>query len=352
MNSLSRTLAKIATSQSHQASRRWLALQSFSTSTTISKRYTKSKKPFSSSDSKPSGSGSGSAPPTEWPRPTTIPYQSKVANSVSLCGYIHMPVQREAASDGKVWAGTVISRNPSSDSPPLWIPIIFEGDLAHIAFSHLKESDHVYIEGQLSADQPSSDAPQSQANVQVMVHTITFVDESSPMTKRAAPPKEEGILSHSASAEKGTEIADSSWRDLLDNPKEWLDYRERKLNGLVKPKHPDFKRKDGVIALWLNSAPKWVLSELEGLQFDVPTQNSNSKNAVKQVSQLKGDDFWKDLVENPTKWWDNRFDKMNGKVNEKYPDFKHKETGKALWLAYSPAWVESKLPSLKSKKWG
>lgn len=42
---------------------------------------------------------------------------------------------------------------------------------------------------------------------------------------------------------------------------------------------------------------------------------------------------------------------INGKLKEKYPDFKHKETGKALWLTDSPAWVQPKLPSLKSKKW-
>lgn len=52
----------------------------------------------------------------------------------------------------------------------------------------------------------------------------------------------------------------------------------------VKPKHPDFKRKDGVTSLWLDSAPKCVLSELGGQQLDVPTQNSKSK----QVNELKG----------------------------------------------------------------
>ncbi|XVE94292.1 hypothetical protein REPUB_Repub01dG0268500 [Reevesia pubescens] len=163
MNSLSRTLAKIATSDS---SRRWVALQSLSTSTT-SKRWTKSKKP-----SDDSISSSVSAPPKQWPRPSTIPFQSKVANSVSLSGFIHMPVQFESASDGKFWAGTVISQNPSSDSPPLWIPIIFEGDLAHIAVCHLKENDHVYIDGQLSADPPSSNATHGQANVQLALRKV------------------------------------------------------------------------------------------------------------------------------------------------------------------------------------
>lgn len=41
---------------------------------------------------------------------------------------------------------------------------MFEGDLAHIASSHLKKDDHVHIAGQLTADSP---AIEGQANVQV-----------------------------------------------------------------------------------------------------------------------------------------------------------------------------------------
>lgn len=37
----------------------------------------------------------------------------------------------------------------------------------------------------------------------------------------------------------------------------------------MNPKFPDFKCKVGDRALWLNGAPAWVLSELEGVEFDV-----------------------------------------------------------------------------------
>ncbi|PPD69266.1 hypothetical protein GOBAR_DD33865 [Gossypium barbadense] len=179
------SLAKFAASQSHNASRRWLTSQLFTTST-AAKRCSKS------------GIPSDTKPPTaqEWPRPSKIPYQPKAANSVTLSGYINMPVQFEAASDGKFWAGTVISQNPSYDSPPLWIPIIFEGDLAHTAAFHLKENDHVYIDGQLTADPPSN-ATRNQASVQVMVRAINFVDESSPKTKNIASVKTKRTSRHS-----------------------------------------------------------------------------------------------------------------------------------------------------------
>lgn len=64
---------------------------------------------------------------SEWARPSEIPFQAKIVNSVNVIGYVHVPVQFEASPDGKCWAGTVltqthqISSPPSSpDSPPLW----------------------------------------------------------------------------------------------------------------------------------------------------------------------------------------------------------------------------------------
>lgn len=60
---------------------------------------------------------------SEWARPSEIPFQAKVANSVNLIGYVHIPVQFEASRDGKYWAGTVITQNQASNSPPLWYPL-------------------------------------------------------------------------------------------------------------------------------------------------------------------------------------------------------------------------------------
>lgn len=51
----------------------------------------------------------------------------------------------------------------------------------------------------------------------------------------------------------------------------------------MSKRYPDFKRKDGSRALWLDKAPKQVLEELSGLEFDVQIQNS------KEVKQFKGD---------------------------------------------------------------
>lgn len=306
-------------------------------------------------------------PNADLPRPSEIPWQSKVANSVNLIGQVQIPVQFEASPDGKYWAGTIISQSDgnSLDTPPFWIPIIFEGDLAHIAACHLKAKDRVHISGQLSADPPPFTMGEGQANVQVMVRSISFVQGSSQMKKVVTPQNLQQDSSDAVSViEDGGDPAFQSWRDLVRNPLEWWDNREDKLKGSVKPNYPDFKHKDSGLSLWLNRAPKWLWPQLEGLEFtaQLPKVKQGKSSGggpqlaglefaaqlpkVKQGKSSKDDDSWKNLVENPDKWWDNR----TNKIKEKSPDFKHKVTGEALWLSNSPDWVLSRLPPLNATR--
>ncbi|XP_050218104.1 protein OSB3, chloroplastic/mitochondrial-like [Mercurialis annua] len=366
---------------------------------------------------------SSSSSSCDWPRPKEIPFQTKVANSVHLIGYISEHIQFHA---DKFVATTVISQ---SDSPNFRIPVTFEGDLAHAAASHLKKDDHIYIAGQLTAEPLHIDVSQDQAPVRITVNSINFIEGSSQIRKSwrhkqkkedylPEQPAEKEPLKNFAIAEDDLKAEQSwkdllmsphewwdvrsevgnpkgavferknnkellcidhttpkwilekleavtfdtkttakggidymikngdsllnSWRDLHENPKEWYDYRSSKLNGSVNPKHPDFKSKDGGLPLWLNMAPRWVVSKLEMVEFDAQSPKS------KQVKQHKGDEYWTELVDNPNKWWDNRSNKRNVKA----PDFKHKETGVGLWLTDSPAWVILKLPPLKDQNIG
>lgn len=160
--------------------------------------------------------------------------------------------------------------------------------------------------------------------------------------KFAVQTKKPGEVKQCKDSAKKEEDA-AMWRDLIDNSEQWWDYRDSKLDRLVNPNYPDFKHKDGNYSLWLSSAPQWVSSQLKGLKFDVKIkiQKSNEGKASRGRDEL-----WKDLLEHPEKWWDNRLKKLK----ERAPDFKHKETGEALWLDGSPTWVLSKLPPPNSKQ--
>ncbi|KAL4612057.1 hypothetical protein ACB092_08G171300 [Castanea dentata] len=382
---ISRAFAKIASPSPTLSAQKWqhyasLFLQSYTYATTATSKTPRQSKRRGGAESSSSKSKSKSestaeveaaaatatAASSEWARPSEIPFQAKIANSVNVIGYVHVPVQFEASPDGKCWAGTVltqthqISSPPSSpDSPPLWIPIIFEGDLAHIAACHLKEKNFVHVTGRLSADPPHLNANQGQANIQVMVHSLNFVQPSFQMKNSSTSSEQKWSLKRLASVKNEDDIS-QSWKlvsqsnlpDIRlkeDNPKVAAFEQEEDDDDdgiddltpiLLKPESPDFTHKDRCYPLWLTDAPSWVLSELDRVEFDVKTQKP------KQVKQHRGEESWKDLVQNPTKWWDNRLNKRN----QRAPDFRHKDTGEGLWLNSSPDWVLPKLPPLKGDK--
>ncbi|MCL7042167.1 hypothetical protein MKW94_025328, partial [Papaver nudicaule] len=149
------------------------------------------------------------------------------------------------------------------------IPIIFEGHLAQTAASHLKEKDLIHIAGHFSEEPPQFSLECGHCIGQVMVRQISFVKET--------PQARERYYS------RLKKLHDTFWSDLCGNPSQWTDYRKDKLNGLVKPRHPDFKRKDSGQPLWLNAAPEWAISELPvisegGIPFSF---RCTSDNAIK-----------------------------------------------------------------------
>ncbi|XP_009607292.1 protein OSB1, mitochondrial-like [Nicotiana tomentosiformis] len=71
-------------------------------------------------------------------------------------------------------------------------------------------------------------------------------------------------------------------------------------------------------------------------------QNNYPTNTTGSTEEL-----WQAFFANPLEWWDNR----KNKRSPNYPDFKHKDTGEALWVEgrYNPTWVKSQLAVLDSK---
>ncbi|CAN4117026.1 unnamed protein product [Withania somnifera] len=182
------------------------------------------------------------------------------------------------------------------------IPVVFSGDLAHIVACHVKENDCVYMSGKFSMD------PLTCKFVEEYQSCFHIISDS-----LSGLGCDDSVNSGGRKLEEGV-MGGDDWRDLVRNPKQWWDCRKAKLDGNVKARHPDFKKKGG------------------RLEFDVYAPKS--KGDGKEV------DSWKDLLENPDKWWDNRAKQ----INEKLPDFKHKNTGIGLWVNSSPDWVLSQLP--------
>ncbi|KAM3260105.1 hypothetical protein ACQJBY_051396 [Aegilops geniculata] len=74
----------------------------------------------------------------------------------------------------------------------------------------------------------------------------------------------------------------------------------------------------------------------------------NKKGDYMSSSSRSTEALWQAFFANPLEWWDNRKDKQK---NPRYPDFKHKSTGEALWVEgrNNPNWVVSQLAILDSR---
>ncbi|KAK8919084.1 hypothetical protein KSP39_PZI021919 [Platanthera zijinensis] len=75
-----------------------------------------------------------------------------------------------------------------------------------------------------------------------------------------------------------------------------------------------------------------------------PKNENYASNSFASVSTVE---LWQAFFANPVDWWDNR----KNKRNPKYPDFKHKDTGEALWIEgrSNPSWVKGQLAILDER---
>ncbi|KAG2603299.1 hypothetical protein PVAP13_5KG761300 [Panicum virgatum] len=224
--------------------------------------------------------------PGELPRPPTIPFQPKVANTVRLVGTVGAPVHLQRTADGRFSAVSVLVQDRRLDFPRFWVPIVFKDDLAQIAASHLKENDLVYVSGQLTCDVPPLKLDDGQANIQVLAHLLSFVD-SKVVETDVVIDEEEGFTEVVEAEKKVEEKRVSSkyppgkvsgykskwdkfnklWNDVITRPQDWTDNRPQKKNGSISAKYPDFKNEVSKEALWLDSAPTAVLQKLDDLVF-------------------------------------------------------------------------------------
>ncbi|CAN6450899.1 unnamed protein product [Victoria cruziana] len=261
---------------------------------------------------------------SEYPRPAEIPWQEKVANSVNLIGRVGAPVHLETFPDGSAYAIAILEQKKTPNFPQLWIPVIFQDELAGIAACHLKEDDRIHVSGQLSADSPQIVIEDRLSTVHVMAQSLSFIREN-PHGGRTEPlHKRLPHATHLAGkgSTRGSKISESHWDDFLMNPHNWWDARLGKVN----PRQPDFIHKESNQGLWLReSSPSQVLLSLEDSVF---CQKLEQLDTDKQKVSIFANNLWDDLLSNPGNWVDIR----NSKTKTNRPDFKHKISGDALWI--------------------
>ncbi|CAN1194254.1 Protein OSB1, mitochondrial [Linum perenne] len=278
-------------------------------------------------------------------RPATVRWAPRLANSVQLIGSVERPVETIKSKTGQFGAYTILRAKNPLDSKQLTykIMIVAWEDLAEICINHVKPGDFIYVSG-LLAFYDNKDNYGSQSKI--IVKELNFVDVSlygtHPTAKKSELPNSGGLQQNDEPVTPGQAemqvYQNHLWQAFFSNPDRWWDMRKNK-------KHhwsPDFIHKDTREGLWLREGvPSWVTTQLQIVDSNKPEGNIGSAS---QFKGYKNDLYlWQVFFHNPDEWWDNRRDKKNPRS----PDFKHKDTGEALWLGRDdPPWIRKQLQRL------
>ncbi|KAK4281225.1 hypothetical protein QN277_012747 [Acacia crassicarpa] len=222
-----------------------------------------------------------------YPKPSEIPWNKELCNSVSLIGIVATPIETKHFPSGKVtaWTRLAVRKNATQTS---WINLTFWDELAHVAFQHLEKGHQIYVSGRLVTDTVESDDGKQITYYKVVCQQLNFI-ERSPLSSSSYNQESDSMIS----GNKGTYAAvntgstEELWQVFFANPVEWWDNRRNKRN----PKYPDFKHKDTGEALWVEgrSNPPWVKSQLEILDARMGSlvdQNGNMSANMVNVDEL------------------------------------------------------------------
>ncbi|KAF8109161.1 hypothetical protein N665_0102s0069 [Sinapis alba] len=278
-------------------------------------------------------------------KPLSTGFKFNLSNSVSLMGFVDQPIRVIDTEPDRFGVSTLLRvKDPRDPNRSFRIPLSIWDVMARRCLAHLKPNDFIYVSGRLVSYDKSSGNENSglcldyQVKVSEVNHVMAppshVLDSEIPQK-----PKSETV-SLEVAREDGIEDSmngDSDlWEAFFANPDDWWDRRRSKKS----PRLPDFKHKDTDEALWLRSdTPVWVTRQLELLD-----QRRGDDTEEPEHDEIY---LWKAFFANPDEWWDKRRNKKSPKL----PDFKHKDTGEAIWLnSETPVWVTRQLELLDQSK--
>ncbi|XP_027934755.1 protein OSB1, mitochondrial-like [Vigna unguiculata] len=220
---------------------------------------------------------------TSYPKPSEIPWQKELCNSVNLIGIVSVPVEIKHLPSGKVVAWTCLSVKKSATQTSL-INLTFWDDLALVASQHLQKGHQVHVSGRLITDTVESEEGKTNTYYKVVAQQLNFIERN--LSKVPLADIESDGNGRKVSSGTGSVV--ELWQAFFANPGEWWDNRMTKRN----PKAPDFKHKDTGEALWIEGryTPQWVSSQLEIL--DARMGSNAGHSARMPVNMVAADEIF------------------------------------------------------------
>lgn len=219
------------------------------------------------------------------PKPLEVPWQKENANTLHMIGMISQEMQFKYTNSGQPLAWTTLAVRSCASDETTWLELLFWNELAESAVQHLHKYDRVYVSGSLGSSTAALEDDNPHIFLQVIVSSLNFVDRTYP--------------ANSQQVAVNTDIPSPDC------------YRQADIN--------------------MDAPFQWEESPVKS--------SSSGKETGENAATIHS--LWEAFFANPDDWWDNRRNKRHPSI----PDFRHKDTGEALWIENksNPAWIKSVL---------
>ncbi|KAL1214167.1 Protein OSB1 [Cardamine amara subsp. amara] len=198
-------------------------------------------------------------------KPLTTKLKSNLSNSVSLMGFVDLPIRVINTEPDRFGVFTSLRvKDPLNPNRSFRIFLSMWDAMARKCIEHLKPNDHILVSGRLISCNKSSSDENSGLDFDYRVKVTEVNYMTAPPSQVLDSRISEKPISE-ANREDGIEESKNDdmiylWQVFFTNPYEWWDNRKNKTN----PRQPDFKHKRTGEALWLVSdLPDWITRQLE-----------------------------------------------------------------------------------------
>jgi single-strand DNA-binding protein len=230
-----------------------------------------------------------------------IDFNPMAANSLNIIGNVGRKPEIKYLESGSKVTNFPIAFSDRKDGDTQWFDVEAWDELAELACANIEKGERVALQGRLKVQDWTDREGNTRKNLRIVAQNIQRVRRNS-MLGGQPMYQEDGMqndMNTQAVRQTASNARQSSnyepqqqrysqqdnpmtneelWMSFFENTSGWYDNREKKQNGEINPKSPDFKRIEGgreAPALWIDSktTPAWVkseLSKLDRLQDDIP----------------------------------------------------------------------------------
>jgi single-strand DNA-binding protein len=237
-----------------------------------------------------------------------IDFNPMAANTISIIGNVGRKPELKFLESGSKVTNFPVAFTDRKEGDTQWFDVEAWDELADMATAYIDKGERVALQGRLKVQDWTDREGNTRKSLRIVAQAIQRVRRSSmtgdtqtqqpyqqqkhqqqqniPAPHPYAQDQQQPSVPMPSQPPRDTSYQPADmpmtneelWMSFFENTSGWYDNREKKVNGEINPKSPDFKRIEGgreAPALWIDSktTPAWVRSELAKLdqfQSDIP----------------------------------------------------------------------------------